>query len=246
MITACKGLHSPLKSESSPVEVITASSPPFSTREPDRYQASRLITTAEWPANNSESAADTHTVSSFIARDGERRREEYEYQRREKIIYIENPSGHFILLPSSKIYSDLKEAVNDVSANDPSEEADVSTDRLLNETRQEMIYHRIGSDNLNGQATTKYRVTVQNSHETTVGREMLIWVDETLGMPIRSEILDERAQRVAKITTELKDIRLNVAQDFFQIPKDYRKVEAGLILGRIRGKEQSQMAAAKK
>ena len=51
--------------------------PPFSTKEPERYQAARIVTTVEYRNGAADSAPETVITKVLIARDGEKRREEY-------------------------------------------------------------------------------------------------------------------------------------------------------------------------
>ena len=53
----------------------TFTTPPFSTKEPDRYQAIRITSFSETANNEDSSSSQSNQV--LIARDGERRREEY-------------------------------------------------------------------------------------------------------------------------------------------------------------------------
>src|SRR5436309_4738217 len=54
-----------------------SSVPPFSTKEPERYQAARIVTTVEYRNGAADSAPETVITKVLIARDGEKRREEY-------------------------------------------------------------------------------------------------------------------------------------------------------------------------
>jgi hypothetical protein len=68
----------------------TSSTPPFATKEPERYQATRVITTSQSVETVSEGGAESQT---FIARDGDKRREDYESNAGEKVYYLQLPEG---------------------------------------------------------------------------------------------------------------------------------------------------------
>lgn len=193
----------------------TLTTPPFATKEPERYQATRI-----------ETASDgAHSVSSqtFIARDGERRREDFETSVGVKISRLELPSGIYILRPDKKIYAELKP--NADIGRSSSVPPDFSPDKLLNSARPEAHYEKLGTETVNGRATVKYRVTLRGKvgTEKEIVTESLVWVDESLGMPIKSEITSSTGERV---TMELRDIKETVDAGLFELPPDYQKVEA--------------------
>jgi hypothetical protein len=209
----------------------TSSTPPFATKEPERYQAVRWIT------SSGGDAAGEPGSRTLIARDGERRREDYEAAAGEKISYLQRPDGVYVLLPAKKLYAELKPGAG-ITEGGRAESVppDFSPDKLLNETRPESRYEKLGAENLNGRAAVKYRVTVRGS--TGAGREVttesLVWVDEELGMPVKTETTSTGgADSGARITMELRDIKDTVDAGLFDLPTDYRKVEAGELLTRM-------------
>lgn len=210
--------------------------PPFSTKEPDRYQATRIVTSVEYL---DDSASAPKISRTLIARDGDSRREEYEAGN-ETVVLLETPAGRFVILPAKKLYSDLNADPLDSAAlterGDAS--ADLSSDRLLNETRALARYERLGAERINGRATTKYRVTPEKtadnaanvaggkaSSEIGAGGVTLIWIDDALGLPIRSEISSTAGEHPGKQTVELRDLKETIDAGTFELPKDYRKVE---------------------
>lgn len=205
----------------------TSSTPPFATKEPERYQAVRIITSSGGVEAAMDSAPGSQTL---IARDGDRRREDYESSAGEKIAYLQLPSGSYVLLPSKKLYAELKpEAGGASDERATSVPPDFSPDKLLNETRPESHYEKLGAETVNGRATMKYRVIVRGktgaSREVTT--ESLVWVDESLGMPVKTETTSTGgAASGARITMELRDIRETIDAGLFELPPDYRKVEA--------------------
>ena len=210
---------------------ITSTRPPFVTKEPERYQAVRIITTIESFANPRTSAPlETRTVRVFIARDGEKRREEYDGGRGKQIVYLENAQGRFVLLPSNKSYADLiaTDATTE-SVDSPDEAPELSADRLLHESRSEARYQKLGIESLEGRTTTKYRVTkAEAANGTAATGETLIWIDESLGMPVRSETTFS-GDHYTKVLMELRDISLKLDPTLFEVPADYKKVTARLI-----------------
>jgi hypothetical protein len=214
----------------------TSSTPPFATKEPERYQALRVIETSGGVDADGALQPSSRTL---IARDGSRRREDYESSAGEKISYLQLPGASYVLLPAKKLYAELKPETEG-AANKKAESVppDFSPDRLLNETRPESLYEKLGAEDLNGRATVKYRVTVRG--QVGAGREVktesLVWVDESLGMPVKTETTSTGGSASgARVTMELRDIKETVDAQLFELPEGYRKVEARELFTEING-----------
>jgi len=213
----------------------TLTTPPFATREPERYQALRVI---ESSTNGNGGAAGVLNSQTFIARDGDRRREDYETVAGAKVSLLQLPNGTYVLLPDKKLYAELKPEASGLTdkqaANVPS---DFSPERLLNEARPAAHYEKLGTEDVNGRAAVKYRVTLKEGTGTAkeVTTECLVWVDEGLGMPIKSEMTATGGGvGGAHVTMELRDIKETVDDSLFQLPTDYRKVEAADIFAQLK------------
>jgi hypothetical protein len=200
----------------------TSSLPPFGTKEPLRYQAVRVITSGRSEPGAAVASPATSRVS--IARDGDKRREDFDFDG-VVISYLELSGRRLAVLPSQKIYAELGAGEDvEIPAN---LSAEFSPDRLLNEAPSQTKYEKLGSEVLNGRKAIKYRVTNddptdQNSRKT----ETLIWIDETLQLPLRSETLASTDGEKASFTTELENLNENVDASVFNLPDDYRKVSA--------------------
>lgn len=215
----------------------TSSTPPFATKEPERYQAVRII-----KGGGDVDVAATNEATgerTLIARDGDRRREDYESSAGEKISYLQRPEGTYVLLPARKLYAELKPERGGLSnERGSSVPPDFSPDKLLNETRPESRYEKLGAENLNGRATVKYRVIVRGKTGAggEVTTESFVWVDESLGMPVKTETTSTGGQASgARMTMELRDIKDTVDASVFELPLDYRKVEAAELFTELKG-----------
>ena len=196
--------------------------PPFQTKEPERYQATRVVTTGEGAGSQ-----------TFIARDGVRRREEYAEGEGGRVAYLQLPEGSYALLPAKKLYAELKtEPVGggDRAASVP---PDFSPEKLLNEARPETVYEALGEESLNGRRVVKYRVTVRDPKAGGVAAESLVWVDEGLGMPVKTETTSSGA----RVTTELRDVTETVDAALFELPADYRKVSPEELFAQAAGRD---------
>lgn len=202
-------------------------SPPFSTKEPDRYQATRTITANETDANGNVNK--TRTSSVLIARDGLQRREEYEAGTLGTIVYLETDAGRFVLLPRAKIYANESERRTEAGSGQPAVEPEVlSPDYLLNESRISVQYERLGAEPIAGRTATKYRITTDSNSE------MFIWVDESLGMPIASQSISIEGDVSKRVSMELRDIRTAVEPNLFALPDGYQQVDASQVRKMIR------------
>jgi outer membrane lipoprotein-sorting protein len=206
VITSCRSQSENLTtSGTQSSDTVVSSTPPFQTKEPEIYHAVRTITTVN-------AAGETLVTKTSVARDGDLRRHESG-----KIVYLDVTEGKFVLLPAEKLYADLTEE-STISADDLED----SPDRLLHEDKASTSYQRLGMEVIVGRNTNKYRIVVNNSAAPNVSQsETVMWVDETLQMPVRSETKSADGTRV---TMELSEIKLEVDKDLFKVPKDYQKL----------------------
>ena len=214
---SCSKGGQPSDQPSSPSSVVT-SSPPFKTKEPETYQAVRSIRFT--PSDTGQPIASSIT----IIRDGDKRREE-DSSGKKRVVYLDLPNGNYVLVPDEKIYAAVIGPVAAGSTEDGFEEAYVHTAPI------QSAYQNLGAETVNGTATTKYKVTVNGSRNgSVIETETLIWIDDALGMPVKSETRSAAGIRMM----ELSKISLSVDKALFAIPKDYQKVDLKALQQRIR------------
>jgi outer membrane lipoprotein-sorting protein len=191
-------------------DTFVSATPPFQTREPERYRATRTIT-------NVAADGKTNVIKLAIAKDGEFRRIESELAPA-RLIYVIGPQGKFVLLPAEKVYVDQSEGAVPAA----NEEDESSPERLLHTEAGTSSYKQLGSEVVSGRKTNKYLVVVNDSNAANVSSsETLIWIDEAVGMPIKSETKSSDGSRS---TMELSDLTLEVDRSLFQVPVGYKKV----------------------
>jgi outer membrane lipoprotein-sorting protein len=217
LISACKSPAPRSDTNQTSTNAIISSTPPFQTKEPERYQAVRSMTF-------SKAGGKSVKTRTLLAKDGEMRRDEYQTETNQKIVYLDLPAGRFILLPEAKLYADLSSEAG--GGLDPSDRQDIdsenSPDRLLNTDPIAARYEKMGGEVVNGRNTSKYRVLVNTSTGGTVSnRETLIWIDEALGLPLKSETVTSNGDRT---DMELSGIVLEVDKHLFEIPDGYKRV----------------------
>lgn len=201
-------------------ETVVSHTPPFQTKEPERYRAVRTITTV--------TEADVEAITKHeIARDGELRRDETE-SAGQRVVYLTLPEGTFVLLPQEKVFADA----TNVDHLESSDESESSPDRLLHTEPISTTYQRLGVESLNGRTTQKYRVVVNGSTGANVsGNETVIWIDEALQMPVKSETKSATGSRS---TMELSQITLEVERSLFRLPEGFEKISVTELRKRLR------------
>jgi len=213
----CRSETEPASTGNTPAETIVSSTPPFQTREPERYRATRTITITT-------AAGKTVVTKTLIAKDGERRRNESG-----GTAYLELPEGRFVLIPATEVYAEL------VAEPDLNTEEQVSPESFLHADAGTTTYQNLGPEVIRRRNAIKYRAVVNSSNSQNVSlSETLIWIDEALKMPIRSETTSADGTR---IQMELSDLRLEVEGRVFQIPEHYGKIAIGELRQRQRKTE---------
>ena len=212
VFAACSSQNKSLTSATPSPDTTISSTPPFQTKEPERYSAVRTIT-----AVNGE--GQTLVTKTSVARDGESRRHE-STSASKTIVYLEVPEGKFVLLPDEKLYADVMDQ-SQISA-DPNEEGlESSPDALLHTDTGSTSYQKLGNEVIAGRNTNKYRIVVNSPAPANVSQsETLMWIDEALQMPIRSETKSDGTN----VTMEISEIKLAVDKSLFAIPEGYKKV----------------------
>jgi len=210
LVASCRSQNEAPVTNNSSADTVVSATPPFQTREPERYRATRTIT-------NVSADGRTNVIKHGIAKAGESRRIEDEFNF-VKMIFLFGPQGRFILFPEEKVYMDRAEG----TASDATDEDESSADRLLHTESATSRYQQLGTEVISGRKTNKYRVVVNDATAANVSSsETLIWIDEALGIPIRSETTSSDGSRS---TMELSEISLDVDKNLFQLPADYKKV----------------------
>ncbi len=210
IIASCRAQNDSQVTNKASSDTVVSTTPPFKTKEPDRYRATRTMTTVT-------ADGKTNVIRHTIAKDGELRRFEAEFVDL-MTVYINLPEAKFLLFPDQKVYSDLAEGLPP----DSSYEDEISPERLLHTDSGNSSYQKLGTELLAGRNTEKYRVVVNEVNAGNVSSsETLIWIDEALGMPIRSETKSSDGSRS---TMELSNITTEVDKNLFQVPNDYKKI----------------------
>ena len=220
LIASCRSQNDLATTKNALSETVISSTPLFQTKEPERYRATRIITVVT-------AGGKTVVTKTFIARDGDMRRNESETAL-QKIAYLDVPDGSFVLLPDEKVYADVATETSTAAG----DEEEISPERLLHGVTTNTSYQKLGRELIHGRNANKYRIVVNSSTPGSVSPgETLIWIDETMNMPIRSETTSADG---TKVTMELSDLALDVDKHVFQVPDDYQKVAFTELRKRLR------------
>ena len=223
-ITSCRTANEPSTSETPATDTVVSTTPPFKTHEPDSYSATRTVITFG-------PQGEKKTVESMlIGRDGLIRRDESGADA-SRVVYLDSPEGRFILWPEGKVYAAIE---GDGPARLPPETEDESPDRLLHTEPTVSTYQALGTETVAGRSAAKYRVVVNNSvTESVNANETLVWIDDALNMPIKSEM---RSRDGIVVVTELSDIKLPPDKQLFQIPTGYEKIPYSALQKQLRAR----------
>ncbi len=178
----------------------TKSRIPFSTKEPDNFQAEIVVSTGGTERK------------TFVARSGAKRRYDFNAGAKNQVSSV-STDKHYLILPDKKIYAENSGGENIAST-------EIWTDFLTNEwlsEQTETVFEKIETV----ANATKYRIKPENAGQT----EILIFVDERLGFPVRQEFYSINGeQRVLNFAVELRNLKIPADENSFVVPKDYRKV----------------------
>jgi len=178
----------------------TESQVPFPTKEPENYQCEIVVN-----AGGTESR-------TFTARLGEKSRIDYNFggENQLAVLYADK---NYLIDYKRKIYAE-KASTTDPNVYDTqfSDLAFASLNR-----RGYVEFEEIGREN----GLIKYEARINEGGAS----EVLIYVDENRGMPIKQEFFSLNGEeRILQYSVELRNLKLEVDESLFEIPRGFRKV----------------------
>ncbi len=202
LFSGCRFWQKTTDTNSSPTPAVSEdlkSAIPFSTKEPEQFQAEIVVT-----ANETER-------KTFVAKNGANRRYDFNFGAKNQLTNLQTDKN-YLISTEKKIYTETGTAQSS-SADDWE---NFLTTEWLNQNHEASFEKLETTDNI-----TKYRVGLGAS----VLSEMLISIDEQLGLPVKQEfyaIIGE--QKVLTYTVELKNLKLKTDENLFAVPTDFRRV----------------------
>lgn len=184
---------------------------PFSSKEPEHFQAEIVVTAG---------GAERRT---FIARNGANRRWDFNFGAKNQLTNLQTDKN-YLILPARRIYAENTAGAETVSTDDWT---DFLTTEWLSQKTEASFEKLETAGNL-----TKYRVRLGDNDAS----EIFLYIDEKIGLPVRQEFYAGE-QKVLTYSFELKDLKLETDADLFAVPADFKKVSAEEFRKILRGEE---------
>lgn len=213
----------------------SSNSPPFATREPEKYSA-KIVFAFRYD----EAAVNFVEQTYSVWRNGSDRRLDFVSGAREFSRLQLADGKQFILLPKQAVYAELNATGEKLETpNIPNQPDDFSLNLLLYAKPIGATYVRLGEETVLDRQTTKYQLSFGTTTEPqTVRTETFVWADAQLGLPVKTEIvaIENNQPTGAKNIIELREIKIEVDRAVFEIPEDFRKVSFAEIQKLLRQK----------
>lgn len=204
--TACSSCQSKSNANASNATFVAEelkSGIPFATKEPNEFQTEIVIQTNGGATDN-----------FFAARRGANQLIVFDYQKKNEISFLQTERNEsFLIHANQKIYAENQTG----NINSKSETLnEFLTSELLNR-KKDAKFESLGAEN----NLARYRVTLDDAPNS----EIIISVDEKIGLPVRQEFFSVAGgQKILMTTIELKNFNSQTDAKLFEVPKDFRKV----------------------
>ena len=173
---------------------------PFSTREPERFQAEIVVTAG---------GAERKT---FVARDGASFRYDFNFGANDQLTTLQTDKN-YLLSAAHKVYA---ESAAGAGAAPTDDWTSFLTTEWLNRKRDAKFEKLETSQNV-----TKYRVRFGESPDS----ESFVYVDEATGLAVKQESFATGGEpRSVVYAFELKHLKLEPDAGLFNVPADFRRV----------------------
>jgi len=201
--SSCQSKTDATVSPTPPVVEELKSEIPFLTKEPDAFQTEIVVT-----------AKDNFEDKTFIAKNGANRFIAFDFQGKTEFALLQlGGNQSFLIAPSQKVFAENQletagaksETLNDLlTAGWSNQKADAK-------------FERLGAEN----NYVKYLVSLEETKKS----EIIISVDEKIGLPVKQEFYSmSNGQKTLTLTMEIKNFSLQTEAKYFEVPKDYKKV----------------------
>jgi hypothetical protein len=173
---------------------------PFSTREPEVFQARIAVT-----------SGGIERVS-FVAKNGLKRRYDFGAGEKNATVWLRT-DREYLLLPGKDIFAEQQAPAGGDTL--PGEPESLTAEWLNARTGSD--FEAVGIEN----GTKKFIVKLNGS----AASEAVIFIDEVTGLAVRQEFYSINGeQRDLLYSVEMRDVKMEAGDELFAIPKDYRKV----------------------
>lgn len=187
------------------------------------YQADIVVS---FPAGERDTGPSAIAQKYFTARAGENRRTDYELAAGEIMSVLENGDGKtVVLLPNKKCSAGSKSREPGAAPAGESFGEFLTTEWLAEKIPAN--FEDLGKEESGSKMLSKFRVRFEKTAGLEGTSEAVVWVDEELGMPVKTEFYSLRdGQQVNKVTTEFRNLKLSVEPGIFEIPAGCQNISA--------------------
>jgi hypothetical protein len=200
------------------------SGPTINTREPDKYSATL---TFSLETEGGDKAIGIPSLAVQVARNGDDRRVEFKLPDGSPLVYLDHNNRHYVILPARKQYAELTQESTGVQFHKL-----ITPGQLVEDLKKLKGVERVGDGPINGRDAEKYRYSTSTNTNTKVGEvkaEAFVYVDKETGLPLRAEMLaessgDVKGVKAARVVSEMRDIKTDVAPTLFEPPAGYEQV----------------------
>ncbi|MDX6402832.1 MAG: hypothetical protein QOH70_287 [Blastocatellia bacterium] len=202
----------------------SSSGPTINTREPDKYSATL---TFSLETEGGDKAIGIPSLAVQVARNGDDRRVEFKLPDGSPLVYLDHNNRHYVILPARKQYAELTQESTGVQFHKL-----ITPGQLVEDLKKLKGVERVGEGPINGRNAEKYRYSTSTNTNTKVGEvkaEAFVYVDKETGLPLRAEMLaessgDVKGVKAARVVSEMRDIKTDVALTLFEPPAGYEQV----------------------
>jgi hypothetical protein len=198
--------------------------PTINTREPDKYSATL---TFSLETEGGDKAIGIPSLAVQVARNGDDRRVEFKLPDGSPLVYLDHNNRHYVILPARKQYAELTQEATGVQFHKL-----ITPGQLVEDLKKLKGVERVGEGPIDGRNADKYRYSASTNTNTKAGEvkaEAFVYVDKETGLPLRAEMLaessgDVKGVKAARVVSEMKDIKTDVAPSVFEPPAGYEQV----------------------
>ena len=202
----------------------SSSGPTINTREPDKYSATLSFSLE---TEGGDKAIGIPSLAVQVARNGDDRRVEFKLPDGSPLVYLDHNNRHYVILPARKQYAELTQESTGVQFHKL-----ITPGQLVEDLKKLKGVERVGEGPINGRNAEKYRYSTSTNTNTKVGEvkaEAFVYVDKETGLPLRAEMLaessgDVKGVKAARVVSEMRDIKTDVALTLFEPPAGYEQV----------------------
>lgn len=181
---------------------------PFQTKEPEIYQTELIISTF---------TADEKSVQKiFIAKNGLKYFTTFNADEKSAVSSLKTENGNnYLVSDEKKVFTEESQSANSAAATEETLKDFLMTG-WLNE-KMSAAFENLGTEN----NVTTFRTKLDSTENT----EILVFVDESLKLPVRQEFYSiGREQKNLLFSAEILNFKTETEEKYFELPADYKKV----------------------